>query len=190
MPDDEIKKYLDDNKHLLHCQKCNGKFPQGEIYQTFSASPSTCMSALLCDKVAVPDLDLPKLDINFREVAGETDIFFIHPERCCYGVHCGLSYCAGGIAYEYQKCGWDAAFKDMPLHKRMETNLSTSETITHLIRACPDEYNREGKVTWLDFIKVSIMYASTFVYCSNFFMSTFVSFLNFRSNVCCIFLGG
>ena len=30
------------------------------------------MSALLCDKVAVPDLDLPKLNINFSEVAGET----------------------------------------------------------------------------------------------------------------------
>ena len=148
------------------------------------------MSVLLCDKVAVPDLDLPKLDINFREVAGETVNFFIHPERCCYGVHRSLSSCAGGIAQEYQKCGWDAAFKDMTLHERMETNLSTSETITHLIRACPDEYNHEGKVIWLDFIKVSIVYVSTFVHFFTFFISSFVSFLNFPFNVCCIFLGG
>ena len=31
------------------------------------------MSALLCEKVHVPPLDLPKLDLNFNEVPNATD---------------------------------------------------------------------------------------------------------------------
>ena len=31
----------------------------------------------------------------------------------------------------------------------------TGEVITHCVRACPAEYNRNGKVTWMDFLKVA-----------------------------------
>ena len=164
MSDRDIKVYLGENPTLFQCQKCNGKCHEGSVYQTFSASLSTCMNALLCAKVRVPPYDLPKLDINLRGVPGEMDQFEIHPEECCYGSHCQLD----SSNKQYSVCGWDATFKDMPLHEReekeeeegVERNKNTrrskkNETIVHQIRACPDEYDRDGKVTWMDFVKVA-----------------------------------
>ena len=153
--DDAIKKYLDENSHLLQCQTCNGQCHEGTSYRTFSTSLSACMNALLCDKVHVPDLDLPSLDINFRVKPDQVDNFFIHPEECCNGVHCGLKRDNDGVARSYPKCGWDAVFQEMPVHERKVVDPTTSEETDHRICACPDEYNREGKVTWMDFIKVS-----------------------------------
>ena len=31
----------------------------------------------------------------------------------------------------------------------------TNEEVTHCLRACPDEYCRDGKVIWMDFLKVA-----------------------------------
>ena len=150
----DIHKYLEENPDQLLCQKCNGKCHPGSSYRSFSTSMSTCIDALLCEKVHVPELDLPILDINFRPKNGEIDEFYIHPEDCCYGDHRGFSADHNGTTKSQQKCGWDAVFRDMPLHKRKETNPNTSEEIIHCLRACPDEYERNGKVTWMDFIKV------------------------------------
>ena len=154
IPSTDIKKYLDDDADELQCQKCNRKFHPNSTYQTFSTSLSTCITALLCDKVHVPDLNIPKHDINFREVPGEMDEFFIHPESCCYGVHYGFTISAGSTS-RYQTCGWDTVFKDMPLHERTVTNDKKSEVKIHRIRACPDKYCHDGKVIWMDFIKIA-----------------------------------
>ena len=43
----------------------------------------------------------------------------------------------------------------MPRHERIDINSITEEEVKHCIRACPDEYKREGKVTWMDFQKVA-----------------------------------
>ncbi len=51
---------------------------------------STCMKALLCEEVHVPELNLPLLDENSRYNEGEVSKFSIYPEECCYGDHCGL----------------------------------------------------------------------------------------------------
>jgi len=110
---------------------------------------------LLCEQVHIPELDLPKIDINFREMPGEIDKCFIHQESCSYGTHCGFTSSAGSSSTRYPHCGWDHAFKDMLLHKRRETNAETSEDVVHCIRACPDEYCRDGKVIWMDFLKVA-----------------------------------
>ena len=76
----DIHKYLEENPDQLLCQKCNGKCHPGSSYRSFSTSMSTCIDALLCEKVHVPELDLPILDINFRPKNGEIDEFYIHPE--------------------------------------------------------------------------------------------------------------
>ena len=155
VPDSDIKKYLDENPSKVQCQLCNTDCHPGKKYQTFSVSPSSCANALLCDKVHIPDLDLPKLDINFKRVQGETDEFHIHPEECCYGSHCGFRASLVGSTEPYNKCGWDAVFKNMPLHERLVEDPTPGEEIKHCIRACPDEYQRGGKVTWMDFQKVA-----------------------------------
>ena len=155
IPSIEIKKYLDDHEEELQCQECNKKYHPNSTYQTFAISPSTCITALLCDKVHIPDLDIPKHDINFRKVLGEMDKFYIHPESCCYGVHCGFINSADSTTSRYQKCGWDATFKDMPLYESTVTNKRTKETEVTRIRACPDEYCRDGEGIWMDFIKVA-----------------------------------
>lgn len=103
----------------------------------------------------MPDLDFPALDINFNSKNGEMDQFFLHSEQCCYGEHVGLIREANKKPEWVQKCGWDAKFRDMPLHERMEEDPVTGVETEHRLRACPDEYNRPGNVTWMDFIKVS-----------------------------------
>lgn len=155
MSESDIKKYLDENPNEIQCQLCNNDCHRGSKYQSFSISPSACADALLCDKVHIPQLDLPKLDINFRPIPGETDEFYTHPEECCYGSHCGFNGSASERSEMYHKCGWDATFKNMPMHERIEINATTSEEIKHRIRACPDEYKRGGEVTWMDFQKVA-----------------------------------
>ena len=82
--DEDIKKYLDDNPEQLQCRMCNSQCHPGSKYQTFSVSPSTCMSALLCEKVHIPDFVLSKLDINFNPVPGEVNEFLINPENFCF----------------------------------------------------------------------------------------------------------
>ena len=37
----------------------------------------------------------------------------------------------------------------MPMHERND------DEVQYKMRACPDEYMREGKVTWMDFLKVA-----------------------------------
>ena len=154
IPDDEIKQYLDEHAELFECQKCNGKCHPGSKYRTFCGSPKDCVEALLCPKVRVPEMDLPKLDNNLRREAGKVDVFESYPEECCYGGHVGFTR-VSGTTKPVRKCGWDWMFRDLPLHERTETDSSTGETIVHHVRACPDEYERDGKVTWMDFIKVS-----------------------------------
>ena len=113
------------------------------------------MSALLCDKVHVQQLDLPNLDVNLNEIPNSMDEFWIHREECCYGTHTGLRCGNRPRMSEYNKCGWDATFKDIPLHVRNDLSDINSKNIEHYTRACPDEYNRKGKVIWMDFIKVA-----------------------------------
>ena len=154
MPGNEIIQHLNQNPDLVQCSLCSGECHPGSKYQTFSVSPSTCTSALLCVRVHIPPYDLPKLDINFRAIPGETDEFYMHPEACCYGTHVGFNTSAG-TTQSYPKCGWDAAFKSMPMHERVVIEESTGEEVKHCIRACPDEYERDGKVIWMDFLKVA-----------------------------------
>ena len=105
MSQSDIKKYLDGHPNEILCQLCNNDCHPGSKYHTFSVSPSACANALLCDKVHVPELDLPKLDINFRAIPGETDEFYMHPEKCCYGYHVGINTSASSASEIYQKCG-------------------------------------------------------------------------------------
>ena len=56
-------------------------------------------------KIHVPELDLSKLDINFREKSGEVNKLLIHPEKCCYGMHCGFTNSVDAMAKRYQKFG-------------------------------------------------------------------------------------
>ena len=150
---------MDDNPDQFECQSCNGKCHAKAIGRTFSEDLSTCMKALLCNEVRVPELDLPQLDDNFRYKCGEVDQFSIYPEECCYGAHVGLRRNNDKVE-EYQKCGWQATFADMPMQERKEIDPSTSEETIHHLRACPDEYNHTGKVTWMDFLKVCVYYCS------------------------------
>ena len=99
------------------------------------------------------ELDLLQVDDNFRYRDGEVDEFSIFSEECSYGAHCGLCRNNNKLE-EYQKCGWDATFKDMPMHERKEVDPSTGEETINRLRACPDEYERTGTVTWMDFLKV------------------------------------
>jgi len=99
----EIKKYLDDHADKFQCQKCNKKYHPNSNYQLFSTSPSTCTNVLICKRVHVPNLDIPKHDINFREIR-EKDEFYICPESCCYGMHCSFVTSVGSIS-RYQECG-------------------------------------------------------------------------------------
>ena len=103
----------------------------------------------------MPDLDLPALDINFNSKPGDMDQFFLHEEQCSYCEHSGFLRHENGKPEWIQKCGWDAKFRDMPLHERTETDPVTGDVTKHSLRACPDEYNSPGKVTWMDFMKVS-----------------------------------
>jgi len=155
MSEDAIAVYLKENSHLLKCNRCNGSCLEGSIYRKFSKDPSTCLEALLCDKVHVPPLDLATLDDNFRRVECETDQFFCYRQECCSGEHVQLTLNADGSRTTQPVCGWDAVFSDMPLHERTESDPSTSEDTTHSVRACPDEYNYPGRVSWMDFVKVS-----------------------------------
>ena len=47
-------------------------------------------------------------------------------------------------------------FLVLPLHGRIEEDAETLEETIYKVRACPDKYNFLGKVTWMDFIKVSL----------------------------------
>ena len=139
MPELDIKKYLDENTDNVQWQLCDNECHPGSKYQTFSVSPSTCTNALLCDLVHIPQLDLPKLDINFTAIPGEIDEFHIHPEACYYGSICGFKTSAGATE-RYHKCGWDTTFNSMPRHERIDINATTGEEVKHCIRACRDEY--------------------------------------------------
>ena len=157
---DEMTQFLQsltDNDNLLWCDKCDGNCHPGKPYRTFSESPSTCRSALLCKKVSVPPLELPKLDLNFCQVVGEKDAFEIEPQKCCYGNHVGFNATAGGTTTPYQKCGWDGTFCDMPLCQwsEEEEDPKTNEKVSHKINACPDDIEREGEVVWMKFQKVA-----------------------------------
>ena len=155
IPASDIKKSLDENPNKIQSQLYDNEcHPDGSKYRTFSVSPSTCINALLCDKVHIPNLDLPKLDINFTAIPDKTDESYIHPEECCHGSHCG-SKTSDGAGERYQKYGVDATVKSMPRHEINDINATTGEEVKHCIRACPDKYKREGKVTWMDFQKVA-----------------------------------
>ena len=154
IPESDIEKSLDENPNKIQCQLCDNECHPGSKYQIFIVSLSTCTNALLCDKIHIPNLDIPKLDINFTAIPGKTDELRIHPKECCYGAHCGFETSADPIE-RYQKCGWDVTFKSMPRHERIDTNTTTGEKVKNCIHACPEEYKQEGKVTWMDFQKVA-----------------------------------
>ena len=116
------------------------------------------MEALLCDQVPVPPLDLAALDVNFKEIDGKVDKFMCYREECCYGNHVRLARSADGSTAMQHVCGWDAVFSSLPMHDRIEKDAGTLEETIYQVRACPDEYNFQGKVTWMDFIKVSVNY--------------------------------
>jgi len=82
MSDEEIAVYMTSMPEQFECQECSEQCHPGSTYQTFSTSPSICLNSLICDKVHVPPLDLPKLEFNFCELVGEKDEFWVHPEDC------------------------------------------------------------------------------------------------------------
>ena len=43
----------------------------------------------------------------------------------------------------------------MPVHERTELDPTSGEETIHCINACPDDYNRPGLVTWMEFQKVA-----------------------------------
>ena len=43
--DEAINTYISTNVDDFQCKRCNGQCYPESIYQTFSASPSTCMNA-------------------------------------------------------------------------------------------------------------------------------------------------
>ena len=156
MSDNDIATFLKENPQLLECNKCNGGCCTDTVYRKFSENLSTCMEALLCDQVPVPPLDLAALDDNFKEIDGKVDKFMCYREECCYGNHASLAHSADGPTTTRHMCGWDAVFSYLPLHERIEKDAETLEETIYKVRACPDEYNFPGKVTWMDFIKVSL----------------------------------
>ena len=83
--DEAIKTYISTDVDEFQCKRCNGQCHPESIYQICSASLSTCMNALLCPKVHIPQLYMQKINLNFNEVPGAIDEFFIHQEQCCYG---------------------------------------------------------------------------------------------------------
>ena len=162
MSDDAIATLLRENPHLINCNRCNRMCHDETKYRAFSSDLSPCLEALLCDKVRVPNLDLPKLDDNFRQAVDEhgvrqIDRFSCYREECSYSAHVQLQLNAGGSRTTHPLCGWDAVFSDMPLHERTEKDTTTSEETNHYVRACPDEYDYRGNVTWMDFQKVSFI---------------------------------
>ena len=146
--------YIKDNPHVILCQECKGLCRPGSPYQTFTKSPRECLAALLCEKVHVPPLDLPSIDENLRVIDGETDKCFLYQERCCYGNHCKFEKTTDGETKSRSICVWDGIFRDMPIHRSVEVDKHTSENM-HQINACPDDYNRPGLVTWMEFQKVA-----------------------------------
>ena len=158
MSDNDIAIFLKENPQLLECNACNGGCCANTVYRKFSENLSTCMEALLCDQVPVPPLDLAALDDNFMEIEGKVDKFMCYREECCYGNHIQLARNAEGSTTTQHMCGWDAVFSSLPMHERIEKDVETLEETLHQVRACPDEYNFRGRVTWMDFIKVSHTY--------------------------------
>ena len=155
MSKQEIMRYVGDNPDVILCHECKGLCHLESPYQTFTKSPRECLAALLCEKVHVPPLDLPSIDENLRAIDGETDKCFLYQEKCCYGNHCKFEKTADGETKSRSICGWDGIFRDMPIHRSVEVDEHTSEDIVHQINACPDDYNRPGLVTWMEFQKVA-----------------------------------
>ena len=102
-----------------------------------------------------PLLDLLVFDINFCQVPGETDYFKIKPDQCCYRNHVGFNTTDDGMTEQYQKCGWNDKFWEIPLHEWSEVDPKTSETVHHQTNACSAKINREALVTWMKFEKVA-----------------------------------
>jgi len=91
LSDDAIDDYIKAHPEQFECQECHDKcHGVDSTYQTFSESTTTCMNALLCNKVHVPQLDMPNLDVNLNEIPDSNNEFWIHREECCYGTHTGL----------------------------------------------------------------------------------------------------
>ena len=158
MSDNAIAIFLKENPQVLECNTCNGVCCTDTVYRKFSENLSTCMEALLCDQVPVPPLDLVALDDNFKEIDGKVDILMCYREECCCGNHVSLARSADGATTTRHMCGWDSVFSSLPLHERIEKDAETLEETIYKVRACPDEYNFPCKVTWMDFIKVSLKY--------------------------------
>ena len=135
----------------------------GKPYRTFSESPATCRSALLCQKVSVKPLEIPKLDRNFCHVIGEADTIESEPQICCYGNHVGFESAAGGTTKPYRKCGWNGMFRGMLMREWEgdKDDPKTKQKIIHNINACPDDIDRDGKVIWMKFQKVARTPAKT-----------------------------
>ncbi len=141
--------YLRANPQLLNCDKCNGSCLEDSVYREFSKDPSTCLDALLCGKVHVPPLDLPKLDDNFlpavdAEGICETDRFRCYREECSYGTHVCLTrntdnstttsqYVAG--MQDLARCLCTKGLRAIPRHRRRQIIVSEHALMSTIILA-------------------------------------------------------
>ena len=106
MSDNAIATFLKENAQRLECDKCNGRCCTNTVYRKFSENLSTCMEALLCDRVLVPSLDLAALDDNFMEIEGQVDQFTCYRGKtCCYGNHVRLAHSADRSTTRQHMCG-------------------------------------------------------------------------------------
>ena len=144
----QLLQLIEQNNSMLWCDRYDDHCHRGKQYRTFSESPAACWSALLCENVSAPPLELSNLNLDFSQVVEESNAFEIEPQKCCYGQHVKFTTTASSTTTRYQKCGWDGTFRGMPLHPWSEEDedFQTNDIVTHKINACPDDIKRQDEV--------------------------------------------
>ena len=67
MADEDIFSLIDNNPALYQCKSCTSAYMDGYVYSKCSETISTCMDALFCTKVYIPDLGLKVYDNNCED---------------------------------------------------------------------------------------------------------------------------
>ena len=130
------------------CTKCAGQCNAGSEYRTYSKSVGNAEKYLLCPALHRPELSLPKLDRNGREL-DEKVPFKLSPERC-YNCNHNPPAIPGIGGADDHGCGYRWRFKDMHVY---EVN-SKVEGGTVPARGCPVEATNDP-YTWNEFQNIS-----------------------------------
>jgi hypothetical protein len=143
-------------KPMYKCDMCeNAICAERNLYRTMSSQPSTCMNILLCEKICIPQLSLPQLDINGDE-KGEKDDLKIWKEECCSGSHKirGSALASSSQSTTFVRaCGWDAKLASCPeFTLEVEDVVSGVNTIQKM-RGCPVEMTSDPMI-WNAWVKV------------------------------------